>query len=75
MENNEKLQLVMIEEETEYLVSFSIDREDWIARFDKSLSKSREWALNMIALYNNEIMINSDNKKGGRNEIDVSFGE
>lgn len=51
MDNNEKL--VMIEKETEYLVSFSIHPDDWIARFDKSLSRAREWASNMVALYNN----------------------
>ncbi|WP_211749313.1 hypothetical protein [Paenibacillus sp. Marseille-Q4541] len=53
MEYNEKLELVLIEKETEYLVSFSIHPDDWIARFDKSLSRAREWASNMVELYNN----------------------
>ncbi|MCK6075223.1 hypothetical protein KZX70_10250 [Paenibacillus silvae] len=74
-DDNNKLQLVMIEAETEYLVSFSIHPEDWIARFDKSLNKSKEWALNMVALYNNQLASNLESRKGGKDGRDASFGE
>lgn len=54
MEYKDKLELVLIEKETEFLVSFSVHPDDWIARFDKSLSRAGEWASNMVVLYNNK---------------------
>ncbi|MFC3790721.1 hypothetical protein ACFOQM_18540 [Paenibacillus sp. GCM10012307] len=55
MERSGLTKLVLIEKESEFLVSFSVNPDDWIARFDKSLNKARDWALNMVNLYNHEL--------------------
>jgi hypothetical protein len=45
-------QLILIEEEQEYVLAFSEDKLDWIARFDKSWSEAYNRAKNMKNLYN-----------------------
>jgi hypothetical protein len=52
--------LAVREEEAAFLVVREEDTEDWLARFDKSSGfPAREWAQNMVRVYNRRLALRS----------------
>ncbi|MED4292236.1 hypothetical protein [Priestia megaterium] len=49
---SKSIYLTLVESDEEYILVFSRDKSDWIARFDKSWSEAYKWAKNMQNLYN-----------------------
>jgi hypothetical protein len=53
-------ELAVVEEEAAYFVVRAEDREDWLVRFEKSGDfPAREWAENMVSLYNRRLSLRS----------------
>ena len=53
--------LAVREEEAAYVVVRAEDPEDWLVRFEKSPDfPAREWAENMVSVYNRRLLRRSD---------------
>jgi hypothetical protein len=51
-----KLERIMVvEKEKEYYVVYEEAEQDWIAKFDKSWSEAKDWAFQMVDMYNERI--------------------
>lgn len=50
--------LTVVEGAEAYFVAYADHPEDWVARFDKAWPEAREWAANMVELYNRRVASN-----------------
>ncbi|MBP1155765.1 MULTISPECIES: hypothetical protein [unclassified Paenibacillus] len=55
MEEMKLERLKVVERPLEYIVVYSENELDWVAKFDKSWVEAKSWAYHMVEVYNSRL--------------------